>query len=426
MRRIFQIVVFIRTFTTGIMVPVLALALLAHGASISTISLLLGAYSLTVIVMEFPSGVFADLSGRKKAFLLSLVLYLVCFLIVLFSKSIVALVIAMVANGLGRAFSSGSIDALAIDDSVANGGVLAKVTGQLSILESAGLAAGALTGGWLSGIGERYTGNILASLALYVLLFFLSLFFVKEHRTQEEHVTQGDDGFSRIRMQVRESLSFMAQKGLVRMLFVFAFITGFALLSIETYWQPALNALSPAPWLLGAVSFAGFFCVILGSKAIEHLLMKRPEGGTALLLGLKALFGICLILLVSQFQAPFFIGVYMLAYLFLGGGSVAESTLLNQAAPASQRASILSLFSFVLQIGGLFASLIGYVVSAQTNFRNMWLIAGVLLLIGAGAFALVYARQRSRAVAENKPELPVEDQTEAPKAQPCETEVVQP
>ena len=146
---------------------------------------------------------------------------------------------------------------------------------------------------------------------------------------------------------------------------------------------------------------------------MERLLLKRPEGGTVLLLILKALLGGCLVLLVSQFQVPFFIGVYMLAYLFLGGGSVAENTLLNQAAPASQRASILSLFSFVLQIGGLCASLIGYVVSAQTNFRNMWLIGGALLLIGAGAFALVYAKQRRRVAENREPELPVEKHEEA-------------
>ena len=410
MRRIFQAVVFLRTFAIGIMAPVLALALLAHGASISTISLLLGAYSLTVIVMEFPSGVFADLCGRKKAFLLSAILYLVCFTIVLFSKSMPALLVAMVVNGLGRAFSSGSIEALAIDDAVANGAILAKVTGQLSILESAGLAAGALAGGWLSGIGAAYTGNILGSLALYGLLLFLALFFVKEQRMQAEH--EAETTGSRIGAQVRESVAFMAQKGLVRVLLVFAFLTGFALLSIETYWQPALNALSPAPWLLGAVSFAGFFCTILGSKAVECTLVKKPEHGVIWLLAGKAMFGVCLIVLLFQFQTPFFVGVYMLSYLFLGGTSVAENTLLNGMVAPSRRASILSLSSFVLQIGGLFASLTGYVVSARMAYRNMWLIAGLLLLSGVAAFTLVHAKQRLRKKEENVQEPLVEEQVE--------------
>lgn len=424
MRRIFQIVAFLRTFTVGIMTPVLALALLAHGASITTISLLLGAYSLTVIIMEFPSGVFADLCGRKNAFLLSMFIYMVCFSTVLFSKSMPMLLLAMVANGLGRAFSSGSLDALAIDDAVANGGVLAKVTGQLSILESAGLAAGALTGGWLSGIGEAYIGNILGSLVLYGVLFFLTLFFVKEQRIQEkrEEATAG----SRIGMQVKESIAFMAQKGLVRVLLVFSFLTGFAMLAIETYWQPALSALSPAAWLLGAVSFAGFFSVIFGSKVVERLLVKSLERGAMWMLACKALFGVSLIVLLFQFQTPLFIGVYMLAYLFMGGGSVAENTLLNEMVDSNQRASVLSLFSFILQVGGLFASLIGYVVSAKINYRYMWLIAGVLLLIGVVVLAIVYARQRRKAVMNNVQQPSADKAEETSEVQPCAPESAQP
>ncbi len=412
MRRSFQIIVFLKSFATGVMAPVLTLALLAHGASISTVSLLLGAYSFTVIAAEFPSGVFADLCGRKKAFLLSALLALLCYCLLLVSKTVPFLFVAMVIHGLSRAFSSGSIDALAIDDAVSNGSALAKVTARLAILESAGLAAGALSGGFLSGLGVLYEGNLMANLAIYVLLSLLTVCCVREQpRVQAEQA----GGFRRFRLHVKESLSFAAQRGMVRMLFVFSFITGFALISIETYWQPALNALSPAPWLLGVVSFAGFFCVIFGSKAIERLLIKRPGGGPALLLGCKALVGICFILLVSQFRAHFFIAIYMLAYLFLGGGSVAESTLLNRAAPASQRASILSLFSFVLQVGALVASLCGYVVSAQTNFRNMWLIAGALLLLGAAAFALIYAQRRK--IEKKEPESPAKNQTrEAPEA----------
>lgn len=58
MSRVNQIAILLRNLATGILAPVLTLVLLANGASISTISLLLGAYSLTVILFEFPSGVF--------------------------------------------------------------------------------------------------------------------------------------------------------------------------------------------------------------------------------------------------------------------------------------------------------------------------------------------------------------------------------
>lgn len=391
MGRIFQLLVFLKSFATGIVIPVLTLALLEHGSSFSTVSLVLGAYSFTVIAAEFPSGLFADLWGRKKAFLLSAVLYFLSFGIMLFSQSLSLVFGAMIVNGLGRAFSSGSIDALAIDDGM-NRGELAKVTAQLSILGSAGLALGALAGGFLSGIGTRYEGNLVANLAIYALLFGLTLAYVRE-QPQAYHDKTAEE-FGRIGAQVRESLSFMRQSGKVSMLFILEFITGFALFAIETYWQPGLVSLASGSWVLGVVSFSGFLCVILGSRLTEGLLMRWPKSDIGLLLGGKMLFGASLTLLAFQFQISFFIGVFALAYLFLGGGSVVENTLLNREAPASRRASILSLFSFVLQMGGLSASLCSYIVSTQSNFRNLWLIAGVMLMVGAGVSALVYRRIR--------------------------------
>ena len=136
--------------------------------------------------------------------------------------------------------------------------------------------------------------------------------------------------------------------------------------------------------------------MVVGSRLVERLLTKHPNCGIALLFGSKALFGGCLILLISRFHELFFVMVYMLVYLFLGGSGVAESTLLNRLAPTNQRVSILSLFSFMLQIGGLIASLCGYVVSAQGNFRNMWSLAGVLVLLCVGTFALVSAINQHR------------------------------
>lgn len=394
MRKIFQLIVFIKNLSTGIMIPILTLALLKHGASINTVSLLIGAYSFTVIVAEFPSGLFADLCGRKKTFMISMVLYLLCFSIILFTESRIFLFVAMILNGLGRAFSSGSIDALAIDDTIALGGVLVKVTARLSVLENAGLAMGALVGGLLSNIGTRYEGNLFASLLLYVLLLVLA-FFVQEqeHMEEESEVVQKLD-FLYIYNQIKEVFSFMKQKGTVRLLLLFSFITGFALLAIETYWQPALLEITSLSWILGGVSFFCFACVMAGSRLAEYILSQYSHAGERLLIGLKASMGVGLIILAFQTKIPTFIGVYMLIYFFVGSCSVVENTLLNSAAPTQQRASIMSMFSFVLQVGGLLASLCGYVVSTNSDYRNIWYVAGSILLLGAAIYEWIFLQNK--------------------------------
>lgn len=391
MHKTIQGIVLLKNMATGILAPVLTLALLQHGASIQTVSLMIGLYSFTIILAEFPSGVFADLYGRKTSFLLSAALYFVSYGAFILSSSIGVLCFSIVTNGLGRAFSSGSIDALVIDQAGEHGKSLEWVTSRLAILESVGLAVGALSGGFLAGLGTRYLGNLGVNASLYAVLFFLTLFFVREApRSKPEGELAS--GLRQFGAQTKDSLAFLMQRGTIRLLVVFALATGFALNAIETYWQPALSGMQPVSWLFGAVSFGGFGFVILGSWLSERLLTRYGSRGIPFLLLVKALFGVCMMLLAAQSSAFLFVALYFAVYLFIGSGSVAESTRLNQAAPASHRAGILSLSSLVLQLGGLIAALCGYVVSTYSRFQNIWLLAGGILLLCAILFALLQKR----------------------------------
>ena len=393
MNKASQAVLFLRNLAIGMMSPVLTLALLAHGAAISTISLLLGAYSLTVILAEFPSGVFADVIGRKFAFMISIVLLFFSYGVFLFARSLPLLFFAMVLSGLGRAFSSGSIDALVIDDATANGARLSGITAKISILESSGLAAGALIGGLVSGLGERYAGNLITNIAICAVLFFLTLLYI--HEPPHTRASRQKPG-SRVTIgaQMKAGLQFMLGKGPARPLFFFAFAAGFALLSLETYWQPGFASAGPSQWMFGTLSFAGFACVMIGSKLSEYFLTRFKDSGMALLLSLKALLGLGLILLAVQFAKAGFVFVYLFIYILIGGGGVAENTLLNRIVPSSQRAGVLSLFSFVLQVGGLAASAAGFLISMLYGFRSMWLNAGLLLIVSVSVFALIRLRHR--------------------------------
>ena len=170
-----QFVFFVRMLATGIIAPVLALMLMAHGATIETVSLLVGAYSVTVVAAELPSGVLADLIGQKRVFLLSTLFGALSFGLILVSKSAPVLLLAMVVNGLSRAFASGTLDALAVNQSrTRDNDALLQITSRFSILESAGLALGSLAGGLMAGVGSAYSLNIAANIALYGFVFFLS------------------------------------------------------------------------------------------------------------------------------------------------------------------------------------------------------------------------------------------------------------
>ena len=386
-----QLIYFLKFFASGIIVPILSLMLLARGATIENISLIIGLYSVTVIISEFPSGVFADLYGRKTSFLLSSILYLISYCMFFFSRSAVILLFGMVINGLSRAFSSGSIESLFIDQSVEKQVPLERVTARLSILESAGLGIGALVGGVIAGVGEKFSLNLGSNILLTAVILVLTILFVKEApRKRAEHVASSH--LQLFTKQVKESVVFAKQRGTVRILLIFFLLMGFSLSAIEVYWQPALETYQPVYWLFGAVTFAGFAFVMLGSWVSERLLRAHPKAGIRLLLLLKAPLGIALILFSFSRSEYSLIGLYLGLYLLIGGSSVVESTLLNQIAPSSHRASILSLFSLVLQIGGVLASVGGFLVSTYSRYQNLWLIAGALLLLTCAVVAILRKR----------------------------------
>ena len=380
MRKSIQIIYFLRFFATGVTIPVLSLILLARGATIETISLIIGVFSLTVIVSEFPSGVFADLCGRKNTFLLSSALSFLSYSILLLSRSVPVLLCGMVIHGLSRAFASGSIEALMIDQAAEQQIALERVTARLSILESAGYAGGALAGGLLAEVGTHFSGNLTVNIVISAILTLLTAIFV--HETPREKTQHAAASHLRLfGAQVKESLSFARQRGTVRILLVLSLLMGFALNSIEIYWQPALSAFQTPSWVFGAVSFGGFSFVMFGSWLAARLLRRNRKSGIGLLLLLKVSLGAGLILFSRTASAFSTIGVYLALYLLIGGGGVVENTLLNRFAPARHRASILSLFSLVLQIGGVVASAGGFLISTFGAYQNMWLLAGMLLLL---------------------------------------------
>jgi len=391
MRKTTQLIYFLRFFGSGVIIPVLSLILLSRGATIETISLFIGLYSATVIAAEFPSGVFADLYGRKTSFLLSSVLSLVSYTLFLFSRSGVLLLIGMIINGFSRAFASGSFEALIIDQATENNFPLERVTARLAILESAGIAIGSLAGGLLADIGSRFSFNLGTNIAVSAVLIVLVASFVREApREHAQHA--GKTHLQMFRAQMQESLAFAKQRGIIRILLVLCLLMGLSLSVIEIYWQPALEPYQTSYWIFGLVSSLAFGFVILGSWLSEKLLSKYKKSWLGLLLLLKAPLGIGLILFSFAASEFSIIGIYLGLYLLIGSGSVVENTYLNQLAPANSRASILSLFSLVLQLGGVLASICGYLVSSNADFKKIWLLAGVLLLV----FTIVTALLRKR------------------------------
>ncbi len=95
--------------------PFLILFFLNAGLSYTEIGILYATAEISTNLMEIPTGVFADIFGRRKAMLMSFSSYLLVFSIFYLSSSFYLFLIAMVLYGLGDAFRSGTHKAMILE-----------------------------------------------------------------------------------------------------------------------------------------------------------------------------------------------------------------------------------------------------------------------------------------------------------------------
>ncbi len=408
MKPAYRLLLLMNTVSMGLLIPVLSLLLMEKGCTLGELAFVMGLFSLTVFVLELPSGVLADMIGRKAVFLLSGGFYMAASVGMLFFSGFVAMIPLIVLFGAGRAFASGSLDALLIDEHIARYGMeaLSTVTLELSLIETLGISIGAMLGGLLPtllgdnilGMGKYAPNLILRCLFTAAVIIIAAIVLQKTPTTGRKPV--------KLKQHVAQSLLFVKGNDTVLPLLFGVFLSGVFLFSIETYWQPALLALLPDlafMWVFGLLSFCCFICAALGNLLAKRLMDKTIPLHRGYTVFRLAIF-FAVILLATMKTAVGFGIAYCTVYFALGTANLFESNLINRQTPAQNRASVLSLVSFALQAGGMSAPVLSAFVVPRFGIQAQWGAIGTVFIVIALwiGVALSKAVQRSQLLTAQK------------------------
>ncbi len=381
--RLYSFILLLNSYITGLLVPVLSLLLIDKGATLSRLSILIGIYSFSVIVLELPTGIMADIIGRKKTFCLSLIVSLIFSAVVLLGNGLVILYIGMLIYGLNRAISSGSFEALFIDSYINEFGKdrLHVVTTRINVIDALGLSAGALTGGYLPEISGKYfssTGmydlNLIVRIILTFIVLIFAMVFIKETVASENKKQVS------LLEHIKSSNIVIKNKNII-CIFISVFSTGFLFSSLETYWQPHFISLMPdnsAMFLLGVMAFMYFAAAMAGNIIYGRIFSKHNTKKMYLLL--RSILAAVLIITALQTNMVLFMVFYTLIYLFFGMANIPEGVILNRETPNEFRASVLSLNSLILQIGVLFGSFINSIIINYSTIPGLWFMASGVII----------------------------------------------
>lgn len=411
-QRTYYLITFLFWFVTGLPMALSILLIQERGVDLLQIGLLMGIYSLTVAVLEVPTGGLADAIGRKRVSVLAYSTLTASMGMILFSFTFPLILGSFVLMGVARALSSGALDAWFVDElqklqpDIDLQPPLAKA-GTFALL-SLGLAAllGSLIPQLFQGISldENYQLTPLALPFIFAFILGLTLVMITALLVKEHHQTakagSWKASFLEVPVIVKTGLSLSRRNPTILLLLGTTVASGFALIGLESFWQPhfanLLGGKQENTLFFGIIMGGNFIFGMLGNMLATPLtrwLNKRYALVSAIFQGI---WGATIFLLALQSSALPAVAFFWLAYMNMGVINSPHNTLLNREIPSEQRSAMLSIASLTSYLGVMLGGVVLGYVADHASINQAWVIAGLLLVVSLGMYWMIDARQVGR------------------------------
>lgn len=332
--------------------------LFTRGFSLVELGILEGVFHLTTFFMEIPTGIIADLWGRKFSRLLGRIVFLISLGIMFWSYSFILQLTGFIITAIGYNLESGAGEAL-LYDSMKELGIedqYKKTAGKNNFVDWTGGTLSFLIGGYFA-VHLGYGWVFFPSMFICVLSVLVIYSMQEPSLVQHEQIRLKNMGWIKaMGTQTLESLKVVKERPRIAFLIVFSELIFMFLTSLffylQTYWK--INGWNE--FQIGIVLAAsGLLSAVSGLQG-HRIEQKIGEKGVLLfapLLLILSLWGIGL----TPF-APFF---FIITGLVDGILYVAIQDYLNKMIPSERRATVLSFqsmtFSFFMI---LFFPVIGF------------------------------------------------------------------
>lgn len=324
---------------TGAWVAILA----ARGYNLVDIGIAETVFHITSLIFEIPSGVLADVFGRKKMLIVSSIMRMIGNIIMILSDNLFTVCLSIAFHALSYNFSSGTGDALAYDSLKA-----ANAESRFERFESDQLVIyrlcsgiSTLCAGFALFIGHRlaYGTDLITGVIQIAVLMSLSEMYAPAPE-------QSGSIAARLAICLKESFTFMKSAKRAMKLMIVNSLIGAANTLLLFFLQAKLPERGIPHRLLGAALLFMEIGGIIGSK----LITKLPK------LSYRCVFCISSVMVLAGIVAEH---SPMYAVMALGGfiAAVADdalqvrtNVLLQDMFPSEQRATLTSLESFTFSV----------------------------------------------------------------------------
>lgn len=349
-----------------------------RGYSLTQIGIGEAVFHLAPILLEVPSGSFADMIGRRWSLVVSSALVALSAALFLGATTFPVVLVAMFLSGASMSFRSGAdqaflFDALTEDQQTRYGRVFGRLLSAGYVLSGATMWLGA----WFSDIS--YTIPYTLSITFALISIVLAVGLQEPPRERAQH---GAAGFIE---HLRDVRILLRQRPYVAFMLVTAAVYWVGVATSEIYVQALFADRGLSNAQIGA--FLGvMFLAVAGGTAVGGQLTGRLTWQWPLL---TAGTGLGVITLGVANAMIVIVGAYIVSEFVSGIAETRLSAWYNAQLPSGQRATVLSVESWlfsILMIG--FFPLAGW-FAERAGWTAMYIvIGGVMIATGAAAIVL--------------------------------------
>jgi MFS family permease len=373
------------TLAASLMWTVNALFMLDAGLDIFEVFVVNAAFTVGLVLFEIPTGIVADSAGRRRSFLLSVLILMIGTVgylsIAGLGGGLAGFVIVSLILGIGYSFYSGAAEAWLVDalHAVGHDARLDRIFARSEIVTSGAIVFGSLGGGLLGTFDLSWPLVLRAVLLAGVfgvgLLVMHDVGFVPRAHRMSAMPTE-------MRKVLQASIDFARNSRSARLLMSVALIQG--MFSIWGFYaaQPYLLQLlrRDAVWVAGIVTALMALASNAGNLAVEFIARFCGHRRTTLLI--TAAIVLAIAAAVAGLLDSFWTVLLMLLLLNAaqGVGGPVQRAYLHAIAPSAERATVASAVSLVGGAGGIGGQLgLGWIARTH-SLGGGYLTAGLTLL----------------------------------------------
>jgi MFS family permease len=412
-RRRYLLLIALRWFPVGLLIPISVLLMLSRGLSLTEIGLAFSIQGLVVLALELPTGGLSDSLGRRPVLILASVVGLLSLATLFVADSLPLFAAAMFLQGVFRALDSGPLEAWYVDATLAAEpeARIESGLGAGSSVLSVAIAGGALLSGGLVALDpigsiEALEVPLLVALGFTVLHFAAVLILLTEVR-QARGVRAIASSVAAVPGVVRDGLQLLRSSRVLLALVLVELFWGFAMVTFESLFPIRLSEVigdtEHAAALMGPVSSTAWFASAIGAAAIVAVSRRVGVARSAALL--RILQGLAIIGMGLIAGPVGVVTAYLACYVTHGASNPMHMTLLHRQVEGPNRTTVLSMNSMVSQPAGAIGAIVLTSIAEGSSLTIALIVGGIVCAVAAPLYIPAWRAERRR-VATGEPGKP--------------------